>query len=174
MELSIDRYALRPFYPQKAPLQPRHPERALERPRSTGGCEVNRKQALWAPLRHPAPKAVILGPHTNPLHRPFLRPCDDTPDSAHRLAQFPHPVHGCAHAKSLQSCLTLFNPTDCSPQGSPVHGILQARRLEWVAMPSSRGSSQVTRHNRELREPLLWRQGSQVSMCVARGCVSFL
>ena len=41
-----------------------------------------------------------------------------------------------------QSCLTLCNPTDCSPPGSSVHGILQARMLEWVAMPSSRGSSQ--------------------------------
>ena len=39
-----------------------------------------------------------------------------------------------------QSCLTLFDPMD-SP-GSSLHGILQARILEWVAMPSSRGSSQ--------------------------------
>ena len=41
-----------------------------------------------------------------------------------------------------QSCLTLCNPTDCSPTGSSIHGILQATILEWVAMPSSRGSSQ--------------------------------
>ena len=41
-----------------------------------------------------------------------------------------------------QSCLTLCNPTDCGPPGSSVHRILQARILEWVAMPSSRGSSQ--------------------------------
>ena len=41
-----------------------------------------------------------------------------------------------------QSCLTLCNPIDCSPPGSSVHGILQARILEWVAMSSSRGSSQ--------------------------------
>ena len=40
-----------------------------------------------------------------------------------------------------QSCRTLCDPTDCSPPGSPVHGILQARRLEWVAVSSSRGSS---------------------------------
>ena len=39
-------------------------------------------------------------------------------------------------------CLTLCDPIDCSPPGSPIHGILQARILEWVAMPSSRGSSQ--------------------------------
>ena len=37
--------------------------------------------------------------------------------------------------------LTLCDPMDCSPPGSSVHGILQARILEWVAMPSSRGSS---------------------------------
>ena len=48
----------------------------------------------------------------------------------------------CLHVKSLQSCLTLCNPVDCSPPGSSVHGILQARTLEWVATPSSRGSSQ--------------------------------
>ena len=40
-----------------------------------------------------------------------------------------------------QSCLTLCNPMDCSPPGSSVHGILQARILEWVAIPFSRGSS---------------------------------
>ena len=48
-------------------------------------------------------------------------------------------VRCCAHL--FQSGLTLCDPTDCSPPGS-VHGILQARILEWVAMPSSRGSSQ--------------------------------
>ena len=40
-----------------------------------------------------------------------------------------------------QLCLTFCDPMDCSPPGSSVHGILQARILEWVAMPSSRGSS---------------------------------
>ena len=45
-------------------------------------------------------------------------------------------------ARSLQSCLTLCNLLDCSPPGSSVHGVLQARILEWVVMPSSRGSSQ--------------------------------
>jgi len=37
---------------------------------------------------------------------------------------------------------TLYDPTDCSPPGSSVHGILQERILEWVAIPFSRGSSQ--------------------------------
>ena len=49
----------------------------------------------------------------------------------------------------------LCNLTDCSPPGSSVHGILQARILEWVAMPSSRGSSQ-------LRDPI----------CVS--CISYI
>ena len=40
-----------------------------------------------------------------------------------------------------QLCLTLCDPVDCTPPGSSVHGILQARIPEWVAMPSSRGSS---------------------------------
>ena len=41
-----------------------------------------------------------------------------------------------------QSCLTLWDPLDCSTPGSSVHEVLQARILEWVAMPSSKGSSQ--------------------------------
>ena len=45
-----------------------------------------------------------------------------------------------AHAHE-QSCWTLCSPLDCSPPGSSVHGILQARILEWVAISSSRGSS---------------------------------
>ena len=50
-----------------------------------------------------------------------------------------------------QSCPALWDPRDCSPPGSSVPGILQARIVEWVAMPSSRGSSQP-------------RDGSQVSL----------
>ena len=42
-----------------------------------------------------------------------------------------------AAAKSLQSCLTLCDPRDGSPPGSPVPGILQARTLEWVAISFS-------------------------------------
>ena len=46
----------------------------------------------------------------------------------------------CMCAKSLQSCLTLCDPMDHSLPGSSVHGILQARILQWVAIPTSRGS----------------------------------
>ena len=41
-----------------------------------------------------------------------------------------------------QSCLTLYDPVDCSLPGSSIHGIFQARVLEWVAISFSRGSSQ--------------------------------
>ena len=47
----------------------------------------------------------------------------------------------CEHAKSFQSCLTLCAPMDYRPPGSSVHAILQARILEWAAVPSSRISS---------------------------------
>ena len=52
------------------------------------------------------------------------------------LIQFPMKV------KVTQSYPTLCNRTDCSLTGSSVHGILQARLLEWVGIPFSRGSSQ--------------------------------
>ena len=46
-----------------------------------------------------------------------------------------------SESEVTQSCLTLCNPMDCSPPGSSVHGILQARILEWVAISFSRGYS---------------------------------
>ena len=51
-------------------------------------------------------------------------------------------VVGVVVVKGIHSYPTLCNPKDCSPLGSSVHGILQTRILEWVAMSSSRGSSQ--------------------------------
>ena len=42
-----------------------------------------------------------------------------------------------------QSCATLCDPMDCSPPGSSVHGIYQARILQWVVIPFSRGSSRL-------------------------------
>ena len=52
-----------------------------------------------------------------------------------------YPLRARVHAQSL-SPVRLCNPMHCSPPGSSVHGILQARTPEWVAMTSSRGSSQ--------------------------------
>ena len=70
-----------------------------------------------------------------------------------------------------QSCPTLCDPMDCSPPGSSVYGILQARILQWVAMPSSRGSFSTQGSNRGL--PLCRRilyalpcQGRCMCVCV--------
>ena len=53
----------------------------------------------------------------------------------------PEPSNSCCCCLVAKLCLTLFDPMDCSPPGSSVHGISQERIMEWVAMPSSRGSS---------------------------------
>ena len=55
----------------------------------------------------------------------------------------------------LQSCLTVCDPVDCNPTGSSVHGILQARILERVAVLSCRGSSQPRDLIRFLMSPAL-------------------
>ena len=59
------------------------------------------------------------------------------------ILKYSNGISLCMHAKSLQLCLTLCDPMDCSPPGSSVHGILQARTLEWITMPSYRGNSQL-------------------------------
>ena len=61
-------------------------------------------------------------------------------------------------AKSLQSCLTLCDPMDCSPPGSSFHGDSPAKTLEWVVKPTSRRSSQP-------------RDSTQVS-CIAGGLLT--
>ena len=70
------------------------------------------------------------------LCHPWDSPGKNTGVGCHFLLQ-------CMKVKSesevTQSCPTLLDPTDCSLPGSFVHGILQARILEWAAMPSSRG-----------------------------------
>ena len=62
-------------------------------------------------------------------------------------------------AKSLQSCPTLCDPMDCSLPSSSVHGILQARLLEWVAVPSS-GVFPTQGLNLRLLCLLHWQAGS--------------
>ena len=59
------------------------------------------------------------------------------------------------HAQSLYSCLNLCDSMDCSPPSSAVHGILQATILEWVAMSSSRGSSQSKNRSHPSLSPAL-------------------
>ena len=63
------------------------------------------------------------------------------------------PEQSTCRTKKLQSCPTLCNPIEHSPPGSSVHGILQARILEWVAMPSSRRSSQPRDQLSQPRSP---------------------
>ena len=56
-------------------------------------------------------------------------------------------------SKVAQSCLTLCSPMDCSLSGSAIHGIFQARVLEWIAISFSRGSSR----------PVNWTQVSRIA-----------
>ena len=63
-------------------------------------------------------------------------------------------------AKSPQSYPTLCNLTDCSPPGSSAHRILQARILEWIAMPSLLQIFQTPGSNSSLLCPLHWQEGS--------------
>ena len=62
-----------------------------------------------------------------------------------RITNIIHPHHECLTLEVLvlvtQSCPTFYNPMDCSPSGSSVHGIFQARILQWVAVSFSRGPS---------------------------------
>ena len=60
----------------------------------------------------------------------------------------------------LQLCPALCDPMDCSLSGSSVHGILQASILEWVALPSSRGSSPPRGWDPHLLCLLRWQRGS--------------
>ena len=69
------------------------------------------------------------------------QPCVDAGSMLFSMMSHSGPTYQCVCAKSLQPCLTLCDAMDCSPPDSSVHGNLQARILEWIAMPSSRGSS---------------------------------
>ena len=71
------------------------------------------------------------------------------------IAFFSH--FSAAAAKSVQSCLTLCDPIDGSPPGSPVPGILQARTLEWVAISFSmkvKSESEVAQSCPTLSDPM--------------------
>ena len=68
-----------------------------------------------------------------------LRICEFWSLSSLIISLFPHLLLYSLSSKLLELCLTLCDPMDCSLPDSSVYGILQARILEWVAMPSSRG-----------------------------------
>ena len=70
------------------------------------------------------------------------------------------PLINCGGSLVTQSCPTLCEPVGCSPPGSSVHGILQARILEWVPMPSSKVIFQTQGSNPHLLCLLHWQAGS--------------
>ena len=99
---------------------------------------------FWAKGINPLPvkimmaKALLfLATISEPLHRQLSRKFSSAMRSTFLILALPKNV--CLVA---QSCLTLCNPTDCSPPGASVHGVLQARILERIAIAFSRVSSQ--------------------------------
>ena len=66
------------------------------------------------------------------------------------------PLRKKSESEVTQWCPTLLNPMDCILPGSPIHGILQARTLEWAAISFSRGSSQPRDHENEREEWKCW------------------
>ena len=78
---------------------------------------------------------------TGKLYKQVVQDCQ-SPASMATDSSWTSFMTSCMHSKLPQSCPTLCGPIDCSLPGSSVHGILQARILQWVAMSSSRGSSQ--------------------------------
>ena len=87
------------------------------------------RQEYWSELPSPPPEDLSdsgIKPKFTALQADSL-PTDPTGKPETDIA-------AAAAAKSLQSCLTLCNPIDGSPPGSPIPGILQARILEWVAI----------------------------------------
>ena len=73
----------------------------------------------------------------------------------------------CIHAKLLSRVWFFWNPMDCHPPGASVHGILQRRILERVAMSSSRGSSRLKGWTRVSRAPVL--QVDSLLLCPLSG-----
>ena len=95
------------------------------------------RQEYWSGLPFPAPGSLpdpgieVASPS---LAGGFFIPCVTWEVSTKQLRKSTILTQPVAAA---QSCLTPYDPMDCSPLGSSVHGILQARILEWVAISSS-------------------------------------
>ena len=81
------------------------------------------------------------------------------PSEKHSFSRRPLRNVECVHTKSLHLCLTLCNTMDCRWPGFSVHGILQARILEWVAIPSFRGIFLAQGSNSHLLSLLHWQVG---------------
>ena len=97
-------------------------------------------EAIRIPLGNWVNKPTLVHPSIHPKeHYSALKSNEQSSHEEDMEETWMHTAR--VHAKSLQSCLTLCDPMGYSPPGSSVHGILQARILEWVVMPSSKGSS---------------------------------
>ena len=112
-------------------------------------CSPTVFQEAWCPVRPVLFLAVDTATQCaglSQLHRPACSSSPHAPQVCTSLLQNHIPLFlqlsSCKHACSIaHSCLTLCDPMVCSPPGSTVHGIFQARILEWVAISYSRGSS---------------------------------
>ena len=102
------------------------------------GTDVSGLWSVHSACTHSVLTGSLWTPGLQPsrLLCPWDSPGKNTGVGCHFLLQGISPSL-CMKVKVLvaQSCLILFNPLDCSPPGSSVHGILQARILEWVAIP---------------------------------------
>ena len=104
-----------------------------------GHSVVSDSVTTWTAARQASLSITICRSLLKQVHR-----VDDAIPPSHPLSSPSPPAPNPSQHQSLvvQSCPTLRDPMDCSPPGSSVHGISQARILEWVAISSSRGSSQ--------------------------------
>ena len=100
---------------------------------------VHRQIQVFAPSRYIQNLTFLLQPNPSHYHLCIVMLWSHPNLPCHLLMCPEHhfPCFAAAAAKSLQSCLTLCDPIDGSPPGSPIPGILKARTLEWVAISFS-------------------------------------
>ena len=98
---------------------------------------------------HCGAQARLVAACSSPARDPTHVPCIGRQVLNHWTTREAPLLNSCAVLCLVaQSCQTLCDPMDCSPPGSSVHGILQAKILEWVAISYSRGSSRPTDRTR--------------------------
>ena len=115
----------------RSPFAPHSPDSPQPQHRSHPPFDAH---SLFSSRRRQSQAVPQLIPHPTGWGRPCGGPGAPT-------TRDPGQVRLWCEVKSAQSCPTLCDPVDCSPPGSSVHEILQARVLEWVAISFSRGSS---------------------------------
>ena len=93
------------------------------------------RQEYWSGV--PLPSVLSIGLIIGHMFLDLLDP-EDLDISLGKITNISNKTYVAAAAKSLQSCLTLCDPRDSSPPGSPIPGLLQARTLEWVVISFSK------------------------------------